>query len=177
MNAEATEPVFVGLGSNMADPAKQVKTALERLDAKSEIELQNYSSLYRSPPWGDPDQADFVNAVAQISTLLAPVELLDVITHIERDMGRKRNGHRWGPRIMDLDLLAFGGRIINTDRLTVPHPRIAERAFVLVPFAEIAPQFSLPGLGPIDQLLTLRDDAGTIRRLKSTSTGQRQEHV
>ena len=177
MNAEAAEPVFVGLGSNMADPAKQVMMALERLDAKSEIGLQHYSSLYRSPPWGDPDQADFVNAVAQISTLLAPVELLDVITHIERDMGRKRNGHRWGPRIMDLDLLAFGGRIINTDRLTVPHPRIAERAFVLVPFAEIAPQFSLPGLGPIDQLLTLRDDAGSIRRLKGTRAGPRQEHV
>ena len=177
MNAEAGEPVFVGLGSNMAGPAEQVMTALEHLDARSEIELQRYSSLYSSPPWGEPDQADFVNAVAQISTLLAPVELLGVLNHIERDMGRERIGCRWGPRIVDLDLLAFGGRMINTDRLIVPHPRIAQRAFVLVPFAEIAPQFSLPGLGPINQLLTLRDDAGTIRRLKSTRTGPRQEHV
>ena len=86
---------------------------------------------------------------------------------IERDMGRVRTERHWGPRVMDLDLLAFGERIIRTDRLLVPHPRIAERAFVLVPFAEIAPQFHLPGLASVNQLLTLRDDAGTIRRLQS----------
>lgn len=167
MNAVVGELVFIGLGSNMASPAKQVTTALESLAAEPGVEVQRQSSLYCSPPWGDLEQADFVNAVARIATRLAPVELLDVLMRIERDMGRVRTERHWGPRVMDLDLLAFGERIIRTDRLLVPHPRIAERAFVLVPFAEIAPQFHLPGLASVNQLLTLRDDAGTIRRLPS----------
>ena len=167
MNAVSGEPVFIGLGSNQDDPAKQVMAAIERLANVSEIELEQHSALYHSPPWGDLQQPDFINAVAQISTVLTPVELLEVLNGIEREMGRVRNKRRWAPRIMDLDLLAYGDRMINTDQLIVPHPRIAQRAFVLVPFAEIAPQFQLPGLASINQLLTQRGDAGTIRRLKT----------
>ena len=167
MNAFVAESVFIGLGSNMANPASQVLMAIERLNDRPKIQVRQRSLLYRSPPWGDADQAEFINSVVQISTSLEPPELLDVLLQIERDMGRERGNRRWGPRLIDLDLLAFGQRSINTKRLIVPHPRIAERAFVLVPFAQIAPQFELPGLGTVNQLLTLRDDAGTIRGLKT----------
>ena len=165
MGNHAGELVFVGLGSNMAKPAEQVMRAVDQLATESGIEVQRCSSLYCSPPWGVTDQADFVNAVVQISTSLNPINLLCALARIEQKMGRDRSGRRWGPRVIDLDLLAFGERIISTDSLIVPHPRIVERAFVLLPFAEIAPHYQLPGLGGVKQLLTLRDDAGTIRRL------------
>ena len=165
MNLVSDEPVFIGLGSNLANPAEQISIAFQCLSDEPAIELQQQSSLYRSPPWGDLDQAEFVNAVARISTRLTPSVLLAALKKIEQAMGREHSGRRWGPRIIDLDLLAFGGRILSTDALQLPHPRIVERAFVLVPFAEIAADFQLPGLGRINQLLTRCDDAGTIRRL------------
>jgi 2-amino-4-hydroxy-6-hydroxymethyldihydropteridine diphosphokinase len=166
MTAGAAEPVFIGLGSNLANPVKQVTAALERLHQQPELDLRCHSSLYRSPPWGDLQQDEFINAVALIATSVAAADLLQLLQQIETEFGRDRSERHWGPRLLDLDLLAYGQQIINTADLVVPHPRIAERAFVLVPFAEIAPKFRLPGLGTINQLLTLRSDAGTIRRLE-----------
>jgi 2-amino-4-hydroxy-6-hydroxymethyldihydropteridine diphosphokinase len=153
----ATEPVqarvFVGLGSNLCHPADQVMRALGSLDALPEVQVLRRSHLYRSAPWGVLEQPPFVNAVAELRTALAPRVLLDALLAIERGQGRRRDGERWGPRLIDLDLLCFGSVQIDEPGLVVPHPRIAERAFVLMPLAEIAPDFSIPGAGVVSSLL------------------------
>lgn len=138
---------YIGLGSNLEDPVTQVKEALEELDAVSDSVLVAQSSLYSCKPMGPEDQPDYVNAVAELNTLLSPEELLEALIGIEDALGRKRGGEKWGPRIIDLDLLLYGKKKIKTDTLVVPHPGLHERDFVMFPLAEIAGNINIPGKG------------------------------
>lgn len=138
------ELALIGLGANMADPAVRIGAAIERLSALPGLQLRARSSLYQTPAWGDTEQPDFLNAAVAFTVELAPAELLAALLGIEQALGRVRSGRRWGPRLIDLDLLAFGSRELRVDGLQLPHPGIAERAFVLVPLLELAEQ--LPGL-------------------------------
>lgn len=135
---------YVGLGSNLDGPAKRLCRAFEALAALPATALIARSSLYRSAPMGPADQPDYVNAVAALDTELAPEALLDALQAIERTQGRVRGPERWGPRTLDLDLLLYGQRRIDTPRLQVPHPGLGERNFVLYPLQEIAPELRLP---------------------------------
>jgi 2-amino-4-hydroxy-6-hydroxymethyldihydropteridine diphosphokinase len=157
---------YVGLGSNLAGPRKQVETALEMLSGLPRTHLLARSKLYATEPWGHRDQPPFVNAVAALDTQLSARELLDALLSIERQAGRERNGERWGPRILDLDILVFGDARIDEPALHVPHPRLHERAFVLVPLAEIAPLLEIPGAGRVVDLLS-KIDASTCAALES----------
>ena len=148
----STVTAYIGLGSNLQDPKTQVQSALRELDRLPYTRLTAKSSLYRSDPMGPADQPDYINAVAAIETLLTPFALLDALLGIERAHGRIRGATRWGPRTLDLDVLAYGDRVMAEPRLTVPHAGIAERAFVLLPLAEIAPTFEVPGKGRVDAL-------------------------
>ncbi|WP_226666157.1 2-amino-4-hydroxy-6-hydroxymethyldihydropteridine diphosphokinase [Microbulbifer aggregans] len=134
---------FIGLGSNLENPAGQLRSALDDIHALPRTTLENCSSFYTSAPIGPGEQPDYVNAVAQLETALAPNELLDALQAIEQRHGRERSV-RWGARTLDLDILLFGSEIIDTTRLTVPHPRMAERNFVLEPLAELTPELQLP---------------------------------
>lgn len=144
---------YLGIGSNLDNPVAQVRLALKSLAAVPDTRLLGQSSLYRSAPLGPPDQPDYINAVARIHTALAPPALLDALQAIELAQGRVRTGERWGPRTLDLDILLYGDEIISTERLTVPHPGLQQRNFVLYPLQELAPQLVLPGLGGLDVLL------------------------
>ena len=157
---------WIGLGANLGDPVAQVRDALRDLDAIEATRLVRASSLYRSAPWGDIEQPAFVNAVAEVETRLAPRELLDALLAIEQRRGRIRDGRRWGPRRLDLDLLVHGDRRMAEDGLVLPHPHLAERAFVLMPLAEIAPGLHVPGVGIVADLLA-RIDATPCERLPS----------
>lgn len=148
-----TRVAFIGLGSNLDDPKFQVRRALVELQSIRLSHLLRHSSLYRSAPVGPPNQPDYVNAVAALETSLSALDLLGALQTIERAHGRTRSGLRWGPRTLDLDLLLFGDTQVDEQRLTVPHPRIAERAFVLHPWYEIAPDISVPGLGRLVELV------------------------
>ena len=145
-------PAYVGLGSNLHMPARQIEDALGLLADLPATRLVLRSSLYRSSPLGGIEQPDFVNAAAALLTALDPLQLLTELQQIEERQGRERDGARWGPRVLDLDLLVYGGEIIDQPGLTVPHPGIAERNFVLLPLGEIAPQLEIPGLGRVARL-------------------------
>lgn len=134
------ERVYIGLGSNLAEPREQLRGALRALAAISLTRLVAVSSLYVSDPLGPPDQPRYNNAVAVLDTELAPIELLDALQAIERAQGRERKAERWGPRTLDLDILLFGDRKLDEPRLTVPHYHLHARAFVLYPLAEVAPE-------------------------------------
>ncbi len=144
---------FVALGSNLQNPAAQVRHALTQLAHLPNTRLIRQSPLYRSAPMGPPDQPDYINAVAELETELTAVGLLQELQNLEHAHGRVRDGERWGPRILDLDLLVYGEAQIQTESLTVPHPGIAERNFVLVPLSKIAPTLNIPGLGFVSELL------------------------
>ncbi len=145
--------VYIGLGSNLQEPIEQIECALAGLEQMDGGWLSNFSSLYRSPPMGPQNQPDYLNAVAEIETTLAPLELLDRLQQIEGQQGRVR-GRRWGERIIDLDLLLYGDEIFDHPRLQIPHPGIAERLFVLLPMEEVAgPDLEIPGLGRVGELL------------------------
>ena len=150
---------FVGLGSHLADPARQIRVALEKISAIESVAGLRVSKLYRSPPWGPVAQPAFVNAVAGFSCALQPEELLAQLLAIEIAMGRERR-ERWGPRIIDLDLLWYDGRVLDTPTLNIPHPHLAERAFVLCPWAELDPDCLVPGHGRVGDLLRAVDCAG-----------------
>jgi 2-amino-4-hydroxy-6-hydroxymethyldihydropteridine diphosphokinase len=154
VNVPADVPVieaFIGLGSNLAAPDRQLASALEALSMLSGTRLRQVSSLYRTAPVGYVGQPDFINAVARIETTLTPRALLDALLEIERRHGRVREIPN-GPRTLDLDLLIYGDRRHHEEGLTVPHPRMLERAFVMVPLAEIAPERDLEGLGTAREL-------------------------
>lgn len=142
----------IGLGANLDDPAAQVEYALAELDRLPDTRLVARSSLYASAPVGYVDQPDFINAVAQIETALAPRALLTALLDIEHRHGRERS-FRNAPRTLDLDLLLHGDSVLETPQLVLPHPRMHERAFVLAPLAEIAPRAVIPGRGRTDALL------------------------
>ena len=143
---------YVGLGSNLDHPREQVLSAFEELAGLPETRLVRRSRLYRSAPLGRQDQPDFVNAVAQIDTALEPPRLLAELQAIENRHGRERPFPD-AARTLDLDLLLYGEAVISSASLTVPHPRMHERAFVLRPLAEISPAVSVPGRGTATQLL------------------------
>ncbi|HTZ55705.1 MAG TPA: 2-amino-4-hydroxy-6-hydroxymethyldihydropteridine diphosphokinase [Candidatus Acidoferrum sp.] len=131
---------YIGIGSNMDDPVRQVRKAIEALRAVGEVTV--VSSLYRTAPWGKLDQAEFVNAAAALDTQLRPRALLHALKWLERELGRDENSERWGPRRIDFDILAYGDERVDDGDLVIPHPRLHERAFALVPLAEIAPAYA-----------------------------------
>ena len=144
---------FVGLGSNLDQPERQVRQALLELDGLAGSRLIGHSPLYGSSPVGPPGQPNYVNAVARLETSLDAHALLDALQAIEFSHGRVRGGERWGPRPLDLDLLLFAERVIRTPRLSVPHPGLGQREFVLYPLLEIAgPDLEIPGHGPLGPL-------------------------
>jgi 2-amino-4-hydroxy-6-hydroxymethyldihydropteridine diphosphokinase len=145
--------VYIGLGSNLGDRAATIRAALERLDADAEIELVAVSSLRETDPVGFEDQPRFLNGAAALRTELGPRELLDLMLEVERGLGRVREGARYGPRTIDLDLLLYGDAVVDEPGLTIPHPRLAERVFVLEPLIELDPGLEVPGLGRVQVLL------------------------
>ena len=155
----AAAEAFVGLGANLDNPMQQVRHAIRELDAIGRTRVVAVSSMYRSVPVGYRDQPDFVNAVAKLQTELSPRELLGALHVIENRHGRQRS-IRNAPRTLDLDLLSYGKLIVQEEGLTLPHPRMHEQAFVLLPLAEIAPDASLPGRAPVSQLLAQVDHSG-----------------
>lgn len=157
---------FVGLGSNLGDPAAQVQAAFGALADLPGTRLLRRSHLYLTPPWGVTEQPSFVNAVAELDSGLKAPALLAALLAIEQRAGRVRDGQRWGPRILDLDLLLHADGPFRSDTVQVPHPRMAERAFVLLPLAELEPALELPGIGPISAVLARLDTHG-CRRLDS----------
>jgi len=148
---------FIALGSNLGGPENKVRQGIATLAELPQTRLAAASSLYRSAPLGYAGQADFVNAVAQLSTALAPQALLQSLLAIEQRFGRERS-FRNAPRTLDLDLLLYDAQTIDEPGLAVPHPRMHERAFVLAPLVEIAPDCVIPGIGPAaDWLERCRD--------------------
>jgi len=138
---------FIGLGSNVGDGPAEIQKALTGLQSADGIEVLRVSSLYSTAAWGRTDQADFTNAVAEISTHLSALQLLQVLLQLEAGMGRKRDSGHWGPRLIDLDILSYGHEHLSTADLMLPHPRMHERAFVLIPLLELDPEYKIPGLG------------------------------
>lgn len=158
----STVTAYVALGSNLEDPQRQLRSGLEALSTLPATRLLRASSFYRSAPVGYADQPDFVNAVAAIETSLSPRELLDALLAIERRHGRVREFAN-APRTLDLDIVAYGERTIDEPGLAIPHPRMHERAFVVVPLAEIAPDAVIPGRGTVRELAALVDAASVTR--------------
>lgn len=156
---------WIGVGANLGDPAAAVRSALDLLGQMAQCQLTRQSSLYRSAPVGanTEGQPDYVNAVAGLLTTLPALELLDALFAVERRFGRTRS-FRNAPRTLDLDLLLYGDEVIDMPALRIPHPRMHERAFVLLPLAEVAPTLHIPRLGSVESLLRSLDTA-TITRL------------
>jgi 2-amino-4-hydroxy-6-hydroxymethyldihydropteridine diphosphokinase len=155
---------YVGLGSNLQQPRIQVSEALTELALLPETHLTARSSLYRTQPLGPDGQPDYINAVAAITTGLSAQALLEALQALENRHGRVRTDVRWGPRTLDLDLLLYGNTKIDTPGLQVPHPRMTERAFVLVPLAEIAPDdLQIPGSGGLHELIPQVSEADVER--------------
>jgi 2-amino-4-hydroxy-6-hydroxymethyldihydropteridine diphosphokinase len=150
----AWQPVYIGVGSNLNDPRAQVSKAIEKLRElpRDTTRVMAVSKLYGSKPFGPIAQADFVNGVVGLLTQLDPVALLTQTRAIERALGRPEKYERWGPRIIDLDLLVFGRERRSDPELTIPHPGIVERNWVLYPLADIAPDLDIPGLGRLAAL-------------------------
>jgi 2-amino-4-hydroxy-6-hydroxymethyldihydropteridine diphosphokinase len=144
---------LIGLGSNQGDPERQVRRALEALAKVPQTRVRRHSRLFRTAPWGFREQPAFVNAVAELATTLDADDLFAALLSIEREQGRRRDGHRWGPRTLDLDLLTFGDLRSSATELVIPHPRIAERAFVLVPAADLDADLLIPGVGRVRDLV------------------------
>jgi 2-amino-4-hydroxy-6-hydroxymethyldihydropteridine diphosphokinase len=142
-------PAYVGIGSNLSDPAAQVRRAFGALAQLPGTTLVASSPLYRTQPFGEVVQPAFVNAVAGLLTQRAPEELLAELRALERTLGREPPRERWGPRVIDLDLLVVGRETRAAAELTLPHPGIAERDFVLYPLADVAPDLDVPGLGRV----------------------------
>ena len=161
-------PVYVGLGSNLENPSEQVVLALGELESLPDTRLVAVSALYRNPPMGPQDQPDYVNAVAGLLTRKLPEELLALMQALEQRLGRVRiDGDRWGPRIIDLDLLVYGLAQISVPGLNLPHPGISERNFVLFPLRDIAPSLIVPGQGVVGVLAQQVSAAG-LQRIEQT---------
>lgn len=159
---ESRVTAFIALGSNLGNPAVQIRSALRALGKLPDTRLVRESSFYRNPPEGGLDQPAFVNAVAEIDTRFAPRALLDRLLEIERAHGRVRD-YPNAPRTLDLDIVLYGDGVIREPGLTVPHPRMTERAFVLTPLAEIAPDAVVPGKGRVADLAGRLDASGLIK--------------
>ena len=154
-------PAYVALGSNLGQPAAQVTRALGRLAAMPRTRLMLQSRLWATPAMGPPGQPDYVNAAAGLLTQLGPRGMLDELLAIEREMGRTRT-ERWGPRLIDLDLLLHGSAPLDEPGLRLPHPGLHQRDFVLYPLAEIAPGLWIPGWGRVSTLAGVVEDRGSM---------------
>ena len=154
-----THFAVIALGSNLAEPARQVRVALSALEAHPQIQIEKTSSLYVTAPVGYDNQPDFVNAVCSVRTSLDGVSLLAVLNRIEADFGRERT-FRNAPRTLDLDIIDFDGISSSDPHLTLPHPRAHERSFVMKPLAEILPNFVLGGHGRTADLAAALGDEG-----------------
>jgi 2-amino-4-hydroxy-6-hydroxymethyldihydropteridine diphosphokinase len=139
--------VYVGLGSNLGDRESMITRAADLIDAL------RLSTIRETEPWGYEDQPAFLNAVAEVETDLSPRLFLGQLLDVEAGLGRERSGPRWGPRTIDLDLLLYGDLAVDEPGLTVPHPRLTERLFVLEPLAELAPSRKIPGNGTVSEAL------------------------
>ncbi|WP_296809853.1 2-amino-4-hydroxy-6-hydroxymethyldihydropteridine diphosphokinase [Thiocapsa sp.] len=187
LTLDAPVAVWIGLGSNLQEPERQVRAAIGELAALPESHLQAASRLYRTAPVGPPGQPDYINAVACLETRLAPRALLAELHRIELAHGRRRDGTRWGPRILDLDILVYGDARFDEPGLTIPHPEMARRAFVLVPLADVAPpDLAVPGVGILAELLERCERDGVeplggqaagvnLSAIKSGATGYLEE--
>ena len=156
-----TVAAYIGLGANLHDPVAQVNSALAELDRIPGTRVVARSSLYATAPVGNVDQPDFINAVAQVNTTLAPRALLHALLEIEKQHGRARS-FRNAPRTLDLDLLLYGAANFDEADLALPHPRMTERAFVLLPLTEIAPHLTIPGHGRAVDWLAACADQGAV---------------
>lgn len=169
MSSVELTTAFIGLGSNLEGPVAHLKSARAAIALLDDAQELTFSSLYKSAPMGPQDQPDYVNAVMAIQTTLAPLDLLHALQLIETEHGRKRGVQRWSARTLDLDLLLYGDQQINTPELTVPHYGIAERAFVLYPLHECAPDLVIPGHGKLGDLLHNCPPSG-LQRLNEDAT-------
>ncbi|KAF1684832.1 2-amino-4-hydroxy-6-hydroxymethyldihydropteridine diphosphokinase [Pseudoxanthomonas broegbernensis] len=164
MTAQAN--ACIGLGANLGHPEAALRRAVDALAALPDTRLLAVSRFYRTAAWGRTDQPDFINAAALLRTGLAPQALLAQLLEIERQAGRQRDGDaastRWGPRVLDLDLLLYGGQVVDEPGLRVPHPCLHERAFALLPLAEIAPAEPFPGHGSVADALRGVDTEGVL---------------
>ena len=160
---------YIALGANLGDPAEQLKAALAALAALPQTRLVQASSFYASAPVGFTDQPDFVNAVCELETDLAPLEVLAALLRIESENGRERS-FKNSPRTLDLDLILYGEQCVDLPELSVPHPRMHQRAFVLLPLLEIAPAVLIPKLGAAQGYLALVADQALIRLGQSFSS-------
>ncbi len=160
--------VYIGLGSNMGFKRRNIETAIDNIENIPGVDLVKKSSLYETDPWGKTDQDKFLNQVIMIETALGADELLDYLLEIEIKMGRQRL-EKWGPRVIDLDILLYGNQVIQTDRLRVPHPHMRERLFVLIPLQEIGTDLRFPEDGiTIEEVLSrvlARDGNTDIRKI------------
>lgn len=158
-------PSCIGIGSNLDDPVAQVAQAIDDLSCLRDTRLLAVSDLYRNPPMGPTDQPDYVNGVAVVLTRLDPRALLESLQDIEKRQGRDRDRDvRWGPRCIDLDILTYGLRQISEEGLTIPHPGISQRNFVLFPLLDVAPELDVPGIGKVRQL-AIGVDGSTLSRV------------
>ncbi len=153
----ASEPrvsviAYIGIGANLQDPLAQVARARQELRGLPHSRCTRASGLYRSPPLGPPSQPDYINAVAELETRLTPEALLRALQAIERRHGRRRGAQRWGPRTLDLDLLLYGELMLDDETLTIPHPGLYERNFVLYPLLELGGEIPVPGHGTVARL-------------------------
>ncbi|MGH8299107.1 MAG: 2-amino-4-hydroxy-6-hydroxymethyldihydropteridine diphosphokinase [Steroidobacteraceae bacterium] len=149
---EIWQPAYIGIGSNLQDPRSQVLRACEGLRTLASTRALRVSPLYRSKPLGPVPQPDFINAVAAVLTQLDSRALLGELLALERTLGRPAQREHWGPRIIDLDLLVYGRERRKEPGLSLPHPGIVERNFVLYPLADLAPDLDVPGLGLVAEL-------------------------
>ena len=161
--APTWQPAYVGLGSNLGDSVAQVERALAALRALPDTRVIAVSSLYRSKPFGPVMQGDFVNAVAALVTTQSLRAFFTMLRALETPLGRRPSAERWGPREIDLDLLAFGALQCRDHDLVVPHPGIPERDFVLYPLRDVAPDLHLPGMGVVSRLAASVPDRGLQR--------------
>ena len=152
---------FVGVGGNVGEVETTLAEAMWALDSLPQSSIRSQSRLYRTPPWGNTEQPPFLNAVVELQTRLAPRVLLDLLLEIETRFGRDRSeSEKWGPREVDLDLLTYGDEQVDEPGMHLPHPHLHERAFVLVPLAEIAPSLEIVGVGRVRDLLAAVDASG-----------------
>ena len=144
---------YVGVGSNVGDRERMIWGAVQMLSVNPEVDVVAVSSIRETEPVGIVDQPRFLNAAVAVDTQLDPLALLELLLSVERELGRTRDGPRFGPRTIDLDLLLYGEEVVDEPGLTVPHPRLHERRFALEPLAELDPDLAVPGRGPVQALL------------------------
>jgi 2-amino-4-hydroxy-6-hydroxymethyldihydropteridine diphosphokinase len=162
---------FIGIGANLGDPAAQCRDAVRRVGTTPGVRVLRCSSLYRTAPVGPTEQGWFINAVAEVRTDLSPTKLFETLKAIERKMGRTE-GPRWGPRVIDLDVLLYGQEVVDRDGLKIPHPEMHRRRFVLAPLCELAsyaihPAFGVSARGLLDRLI----DPGVVELYVPVETG------